>query len=178
MKNTDNKSFSIVRILIIGALLLTAGGVVVWKEKVAFIPSPVPSMNPSPSLTTPVPSPTQPETNLISCQIDRDCPPSLGCVPLKACPTWKCVNSQCVKVDDENTLWRLTNSMRCQKDQDCAYVCGHSKLAGNIQDYPQPFSWCVNKDYLKNHLVACLDVATLPLGTCRCLNERCQLIPN
>ena len=177
MKNNKKLGFGLIGILlIIGILLLTAGGMVVWVKKVAPTPVPVLNMNSSPSVTMPLLSPTPAETALISCQIDRDCPPSLGCWPLsEQCPTQKCVNAQCIQVNDEDTLKKLTDSMRCQKDQDCAYLCRGSKA---VIDYSQPFSWCRNREYMKSHLVACLDVYVPPLGTCQCLNKQCQLIPN
>lgn len=172
---TNSSGFGLIGVLlIIGAFVVTTGGVLVWQKRAVSIPKQTSSPI-SPSVLTPTPLLTPPETTPISCQIDRDCPPSLGCVPLRACPTWKCVNARCIQVDDEDTLKKLTDSMRCQENQDCAYLCRGSKA---VIDYSQPFSWCRNQEYMKSYLVACLDVYVPPLGICRCLDERCQLMPN
>lgn len=99
------KGFSLIGIiLVIGALIITAGGVVVWDKKVKPIPTPTPypTLSPIPTLIL-TPQPTeQPKT--ISCQTDSDCP-ILDCIqgcpaegPCPPCGQYKCINGECQRV--------------------------------------------------------------------------------
>lgn len=70
-------------LLIIGALLITAGGVVVWENKVSPAPLPTPKTTPTPeptptlspgiSAVTPFPSPVTTERVSVTCGADSDC---------------------------------------------------------------------------------------------------------
>jgi hypothetical protein len=84
-------------LLIIGTLLLTAGGVVIWQRQ--FSPTPMPTPTPS-ATTTPRTQPTESPEKAILCQTSADCPPGLGvCVPGN-CPSWRCVSGRCVYFED------------------------------------------------------------------------------
>lgn len=79
------KGFGLVGVLlIIGALIITAGGMVLWRGRV------------SPAL--------------ISCQTSADCPPSLGVCGPDNCPTWRCLDGRCVYFKDAKDASALCQS--------------------------------------------------------------------
>ena len=94
------KGFSLIGILlIIGALIITAGGVVVWRERISLAPSLMPT-------PTPVPQnqPTASPEKSTPCQTSADCLPVIGvCMPGK-CPTYQCLNGRCVFFEDAMVL--------------------------------------------------------------------------
>lgn len=116
-------------LLILGALVITTGGVLVWQKKISPTPTPTPQTQPtaSPEEPTdqcsglnekeclansdclPVYGPSCPACmdirfercrNRLSCQTSADCPPSLGVCGEGNCPSWRCISGRCVYFKD------------------------------------------------------------------------------
>jgi len=88
----------------------------------------------------------------ISCQIDRDCPPSLGCWPLsKQCPSWRCQNHLCVLITEKENF----NSKSCTTDQDCVLmekgVCSGSCPSCHILDLSSSLFDAFNKEWCRQN---------------------------
>ncbi len=176
------RGFSLIGVLlIIGALVVTAGGVVVWEKKVTLTATPVP--NPTPTLTS-EPTKTKYLSNESYCEKDSDCTTRPSCcnscyknyvniyhkdpIPQEQCsgmckqdcpPPSRfgppvCRNNKCTS---------STASVSCQSSADCPPslgVCG----AGNCPSWRCINSRCVYfKDVLdfESCLEICLEVGSV-----------------
>ena len=86
LKNKKQRGFSLIGVLlIIGTLLITAGGVVVWNRKI---------------VPTPTPTPTLPVLDQ-DCASDNDCPKQFCQPPGTPCAQYYCVQGKCQLVDPQ-----------------------------------------------------------------------------
>ena len=115
------KGFGLIGVLlIIGALLLTLGGVMVWGRKVSF------TSTPSTTPVSPSPVPRESPEPPTSCQTDADCPPSIGVCSPDNCPSWRCISGRCVyleDVKDEVALCKLAGGVYRRFPTTCADTC-------------------------------------------------------
>ena len=170
------KGFSLIGVLVIvGALLFTAGGVVVWNKKTStgLIPTPTPLLVPT---SKPSAQPTL-QSKPISCETDVDCPPLLPCLPPE-CIGVACIYGECKNIPRESLI--------CEDNSDCAFLdirsclapemfCGPEKL-GDISEYkygPWNKKWCQTYKQEFKRVRECLGVA-YPVTNNQSLKAVCE----
>ena len=161
MKDKGNFGLGLIGVLlIIGALVITAGGVLVWRERTDSIPSSTPTPTPA-TQTQPTASPAEP-IDQCSGLNEKECLANSDCIPVygPSCPA--CMDIRFERCRERNpgevkkAPWGVIDESKyCAKDQDCILIEETACLGGcescEMLDYSSPLFEAFNKTWCQKN---------------------------